>query len=103
MEETKQPKPAPKQDGIGPRFLVSSSPHVHDGRTVGDVMRLVIYALLPVTLYSIYIFGLGALRVVLISIASAAAFEWAAQRIMKRTVRIGDMSAALTGLLLALN
>ena len=104
MEETQAKKPAPKKkDEIGPRFLVSSSPHMHDGRTVGDVMRLVIYALLPVTLYSFYIFGLDALRVVVISIASAAGFEAAAQRIMKRTIRVGDMSAVLTGLLLALN
>jgi Na+-translocating ferredoxin:NAD+ oxidoreductase subunit D len=104
VEETKTPKSPPKKkDEIGPRFLVSSSPHVHDGRTVRDVMRLVIYALLPVTLYSFYIFGLDAVRVVLISIASAAGFEAAAQRIMKRTIRVGDLSAVLTGLLLALN
>jgi electron transport complex protein RnfD len=103
VQEKTQSQPAPKKAQIGPRFLVSSSPHVHDGRTVGDVMRLVIFALLPVTLYSIYIFGLDALRVVAVSMVSAAAFEWAAQRIMKRAVRVGDMSAALTGLLLALN
>lgn len=92
----------PKQEA-GPRFLVSSSPHLHDGQSIGGIMRLVIYALLPATLFSIYIFGLSALRVIVLSIASALVFEMLSQRIMRRTVRIGDWSAVLTGLLLALN
>jgi electron transport complex protein RnfD len=88
---------------IGPRFLVSSSPHLHDGQSIGRIMRLVIYALLPATLFSIYVFGLSALRVIVLAIASSVLFEMLSQRIMKRTVRIGDWSAVLTGLLLALN
>ena len=95
--------PAPKKDAPGPRFLVSSSPHLHDGRTIESVMRLVIAALLPASLFSLYIFGLDALRVIVVSILSAAAFEAAARRIMRRPGSVRDGSAVLTGLLLALN
>lgn len=99
-----EPKKKPeRKDEIGPRFLVSSSPHLHDGRTVGSIMRLVIYALLPASLFSIYAFGLHALRVILISIVSAVLFEFLCQKMMKKQVRIADYSAVLTGLLLALN
>ena len=101
MADTSESK-KPKQEAV-PRFLVSSSPHMHDGQSIGGIMRLVIYALLPATLLSIYVFGLSALRVIVLGVASAVVFEMLSQRIMKRTVRIGDWSAVLTGLLLALN
>lgn len=92
-----------KKEEVGPRFLVSSSPHIHDGQTVGSIMKLVIYALLPASLFSVYIFGLQALRVISISVVSSVVFEALAQRVMKRRVTVGDYSAVLTGLLLALN
>ena len=101
MADTSEGK-KPKQEAV-PRFLVSSSPHLHDGQSIGGIMRLVIYALLPATLLSIYVFGLSALRVIVLGVASAVLFEMLSQRIMKRPVRIGDWSAVLTGLLLALN
>ena len=97
------PKPRPKKAGFGPRFVVSSSPHMHDGRTVAQIMRLVLIALAPAALFSIYIFGLDALRVIMISIASAKIFEAISQKIMKRPITLRDSSAALTGLLLAMN
>ncbi|MBN1886162.1 MAG: RnfABCDGE type electron transport complex subunit D [Candidatus Krumholzibacteriota bacterium] len=83
--------------------MVSASPHVHDGRTVAGIMKLVVLALAPATLFSFYIFGLAAVRVVGVSILSAVVFEALFQRIAGRPVRIGDWSAVLTGLLLALN
>jgi electron transport complex protein RnfD len=95
--------PAKKEEAVGPRFLVSSSPHLHDGQSIAGIMRLVIIALAPASLFSIYIFGLNAVRVIVLSVASAILFEALSQRIMRRTVRIRDYSAALTGLLLALN
>lgn len=103
VEENKVDKKEEKKPEVGPRFLVSSSPHLHEGQTVGGIMRLVIYALAPVTLFSIYVFGLAALRVIVLSVASALIFEMLWQRIVKRRVTIGDYSAGLTGLLLALN
>ena len=98
-----KPKPKPKKAEAGPRFVVSSSPHMHDGRTVSQIMRLVVIALAPAALFSIYIFGLDALRVIAISIGSAMLFEMISQKVMKRSVTIKDWSAVLTGLLLAMN
>ncbi|MCK4550215.1 MAG: RnfABCDGE type electron transport complex subunit D, partial [Candidatus Krumholzibacteria bacterium] len=98
-----KPKPKPKKAEVGPRFVVSSSPHMHDGRTVAQIMRLVLIALAPAALFSIYIFGLDALRVLMISIASALIFEAISQKIMKRPLALRDSSAMLTGLLLAMN
>ena len=86
-----------------PRFLVSSSPHIHEGTRIGDIMRLVIIALAPAALFSVYLFGLRALLTIAVSVSSAVIFEAAWQKIVRKPVTIGNMSAALTGLLLALN
>jgi electron transport complex protein RnfD len=86
-----------------PRFLVSSSPHIHEGTRIGDIMRLVIIALAPAALFSVYLFGLRALLTIAVSVSSAVIFEAAWQKIARKPVTIGNMSAALTGLLLALN
>ncbi|MBN2793104.1 MAG: RnfABCDGE type electron transport complex subunit D [Desulfuromonadales bacterium] len=85
------------------QLYLSSSPHIHSGETTDKVMRLVIYALLPATLLSIYFFGLPALGVLLICTLGCVGFEALACRIMGRPQSIADGSAALTGILLALN
>jgi len=103
VAEEKAEKTKGKTQEQVPRFLVSSSPHLHQGDTIGDIMKLVIIALAPATLFSIYLFGVAALRVVVISVVSAVLFEALSQKVMKRPVTVGDYSAALTGLLLALN
>ncbi|MDZ7861061.1 MAG: RnfABCDGE type electron transport complex subunit D [Candidatus Krumholzibacteriota bacterium] len=100
---SRKPPEKKKEEPFRERFIVSSSPHIHDGRTTSSIMRLVIFALLPAALFSIYIFGVTSLRVIVISICSALVFELLALRIMKRPVNISDDSAFLTGLLLALN
>ena len=96
-------KPTKKKKVFEAKFLVSSSPHIHDGQTTSGIMRLVIFALLPAALFSVYIFGISSLRVIIISICSALVFELLSLRIMKRPVNVRDGSAVLTGLLLALN
>ena len=85
------------------QLYLSSSPHIHSGETTDKVMRLVIYALLPATALSIYFFGLPALSVLLICTLGCVAFEALACKIMARPQTITDGSAALTGILLALN
>lgn len=84
-------------------LYLSSSPHIHSGETTDKVMRKVIYALLPATALSIYFFGLPALSVLLICTLGCMAFEALANRLMKKPVSLADGSAALTGILLALN
>ncbi len=84
-------------------YNISSSPHIRSKVTTGSIMLYVIIALLPATIFGVYTFGVPALLVVLITTASAVLTEYVYQKLMKKKVTIGDCSAALTGLLLALN
>ena len=84
-------------------YNISSSPHIRSKVTTGSIMLYVIIALLPATIFGVYTFGLSALTVVLVTTASAVVTEYVYQKLMKKKVTISDFSAALTGLLLALN
>jgi electron transport complex protein RnfD len=84
-------------------YMVSASPHVRSNDSVTKTMRDVIIALLPATFFGIYNFGVEALITIAITIISCVAAEAAYQKITKQDVTIGDLSAVLTGLLLALN
>ena len=79
------------------------SPHIHCGRSTGGIMRDVLIALLPATLAGTLIFGLRALLVVLVCVAACVLFELLFNLITKQAQTVGDLSAAVTGLLLALN
>ena len=82
---------------------MSVSPHVHCGRSTASIMRDVIIALLPATVAGVAIFGLRALLVIAVCLASCIGFEALFNVITKKEQTIGDYSAAITGLLLALN
>ncbi len=82
---------------------VSASPHIHSGRSTTSIMRDVLIALLPATAAGAVIFGLRALLVVAVCVASCVLLEALYNLIMKKDQTIGDLSAAVTGLLLALN
>ncbi len=82
---------------------VSSNPHVRDSITTSKIMLYVIIGLLPATLFGIYNFGMYSAAVVLVTVISCVVFEYAYQKIMRQPITVGDFSAALTGLLLALN
>ena len=101
--EPKRPESKERSEEPLARFLVSSSPHVHEGSRIRDIMLLVIAALLPASVFSVYMFGLPALFTIVLSVASAAGFEWVWQKAIRKSVTASDGSAALTGLLLALN
>lgn len=79
------------------------SPHIHCGRSTGGIMRDVLVALLPATLAGTLIFGMRALLVVLVCVAACVLFEFLFNLIAKQAQTVGDLSAAVTGLLLALN
>ena len=81
---------------------VSSNPHIRSGVTTNGIMTAVILALLPATGYGIYHFGPRALMLILISIASTVGTEFLFGLYKKKTT-ITDLSAVVTGLLLALN
>jgi len=85
------------------KYTLSSSPHVRSADTTGRIMLDVIIALLPAAVLGVVFFGWNALWVVLVSTAAAVATEAALQLLMKKKITIMDGSAAVTGLLLALN
>lgn len=84
-------------------LTVSSSPHARGKQTTKSIMTDVIIALLPATAVGIYVFGLKAAILVVTGIATCVLTELVCEKLMHRDVTVGDMSAALTGLLLALN
>ena len=85
------------------QYIMSSSPHVRASETTSRIMRDVMIALLPATAFGVYIFGLNALMVVLVSVVFAMLTEAVIQLLMHKKVTVSDGSAAVTGLLLALN
>lgn len=82
---------------------VSSNPHIRGKVTTNHLMLAVIIALLPACGFGIYNFGLGALWVILITVASTVLTELLYEIILKKPITIGDFSAVVTGILLALN
>ena len=82
-------------------LTISSSPHVHGPVTTRTIMRDVLIALLPALIGSVYFFGLRSLMVTLISVAGCVFFEWLWDVTRKRPCKIYDMSAMVTGVLLA--
>ncbi len=82
---------------------VSSNPHVRSKTDTSNIMLTVVIALLPAAGFGIYNFGLDALILILVTVASTVLTEFIFEKICKRKVTIGDYSAVVTGLLLAMN
>ena len=86
------------------KLIFSTTPHMHTARTVRGSMLHVLLALLPAVFCSLYFFGVPALMVLCVSVASCVAVEWFVTKYMlRRQATIGDCSAVVTGLLLAYN
>ncbi|HUW69797.1 MAG TPA: RnfABCDGE type electron transport complex subunit D [bacterium] len=83
-------------------LLLSSSPHVFTGVTPRKLMLSVIIALMPVTIYGVVLFGVPALLVVLTSVFTAVVSEAAFRAATKQAIHIDDLSAVVTGMLVAL-
>lgn len=84
-------------------FKVSSNPHIRSKDTTSRIMQYVVIALLPATVFGVFNFGLHALLLVLVTVATTVLTEYIYDRCMKKKMSIGDFSAVVTGLLLALN
>lgn len=82
---------------------VSSNPHIRAKDTTAKIMLTVVIALLPATFFGIYNFGMRAALLIAISIATTVLTEYLFEKICKKKVTVGDCSAVVTGLLLALN
>lgn len=84
-------------------LTVSSSPHMHGPLSTTGIMGDVLIALTPALIWACYIFGMRSLYVTLVCVASCVGFEFLYQKLMKKPVTVSDLSAAVTGVLLAFN
>ncbi len=90
------------KDSVSKKILkMSASPHVKGPLTTQGIMADVIIALLPALIWGIYIFGARSLTIVLVSVTSCMAFEYLYRKIMQKSNSLGDLSAVVTGILLA--
>lgn len=85
------------------KFNVSSNPHVRHKDTTQSIMRDVLIGLTPASLFGIWNFGFRALFLIIVSVAACVAAEAVYQHFMHKKVTVSDLSAAVTGLLIALN
>lgn len=84
-------------------LIVSSAPHVVDSTSTSTIMRDVVIALVPAFVMSAVVFGARAILLTLVCVAACVFFEWAFRKLTHRTNTISDLSAVVTGVLLAFN
>ncbi len=84
-------------------LIVSSAPHTASPQDTASIMRDVLIALIPALGVSIWIFGVRALLLTAVCIASCVVFEALTRKILKRSMTVGDLSAAVTGAILSFN
>ncbi len=84
-------------------FNISSSPHIRSKVTSGNIMLMVVIALLPATFFGVYNFGLSALIMMVSTTAASVLTEFIYEKLMHKKVTVGDFSAVVTGMLLGLN
>ncbi|WMJ23306.1 RnfABCDGE type electron transport complex subunit D [Paludicola sp. MB14-C6] len=85
------------------KLVVSPSPHILSKNSTSNIMFDVIIALFPALIAGIFFFGPRALIITLVCVASCVGFEYLTRKLMKRSNTISDLSAAVTGILLAFN
>jgi len=86
------------------KLLVSPSPHIHSKDTTQRLMLDVVIALVPAVVCSVLFYGWQELLVLGVSVASCVLLEWAITKyLLKKPSTVGDLSAVITGILLALN
>ena len=85
----------------GSFLTMTASPHIKSPIKTKNIMADVIIALLPALVWSVYVFGFRALTITLISVLSCVVFEYLYRKIMKKSNTVADLSAAVTGILLA--
>ena len=90
-------------DYKGLKLIASSNPHIRTNEDTRSIMLDVIIALCPALLMSVIRFGFRALIAVVVSMASAMFFEWLYRKLLHKPQMIGDLSAVVTGIILAMN
>ena len=97
------PKPAAAKAFEPPRLHLSASPHVRSPLSVTKVMLAVIIALIPALAAAVIFFGASAAKLTAVCVVSAVAAEAVANLLLRRGQSIGDLSAVITGILVAFN
>ena len=82
---------------------VSASPHVRSKETTQSIMADVCIAMLPATAFGVFQFGFHALLVLIVTVAACVLSEYVFQKMMKLPLTVSDMSAVVTGMILAMN
>lgn len=85
-----------------PDVVINTSPHIHQPPSVESIMRNVVYSLLPLCAWSVYTFGISAMALIIFTTASCLLTETLFCKLANKTNTIGDFSAIITGILLAL-
>lgn len=85
------------------KLIVSTSPHIHSKTTTQSIMRDVIIALLPASVAGVILFGLKALLTILVCVATTVLSEFVFNLLNKKEQTVTDLSAVVTGLILALS
>ena len=88
---------------IAKKLVVSASPHFRSRTTTTTIMLDVIIAMIPALVASVILFGYRSLVLTVVSVISCVVFEYLSRKVMKRHNTIGDLSAVVTGMLLAFN
>lgn len=83
------------------KLIATSNPHIRGSETTRSIMLDVIIAMLPALVWGIFKFGVEALILTAVSVAGCMFFEWGYRAIMKKPQSVGDLSAVVTGMLLA--
>ena len=83
------------------KLKASSSPHIRSSEDTHSIMLDVIIAMVPALAFAVFNFGLRALSVTLVSVLGCLAFEWLYRKLLKKHNTVGDLSAVVTGMLLA--
>lgn len=84
-------------------LVVSSAPHIVSSVDTSRIMAMVLLAMVPSLVVSVYVFGMRVLALTAVCIVASVFFEWAYNKLMKKTQTVGDLSAAVTGMLIAFN
>lgn len=100
---TEQEKSTVSENFYDGLLTVTPSPHIKHTDTTTRVMGDVLIALMPAFIWGIIVFGLNAALMPLIAVAASVFFEFIVQKLLHKPVTVGDLSAAVTGLLLGMN
>ena len=83
------------------KLIATSNPHIRGSETTRSIMLDVIIAMVPALVWAVFCFGVKALTLTVVSVVGCMFFEWLYRKLLKKPQSVGDLSAVVTGMLLA--